>query len=575
MKITIGLKIFAIATGLLVLMAAVAVVSARLARDVGGQLSFVTDQYIPAYGALARANVRSVEQALYLRRLVIAHLDTPGDRDLIQRDLDAFTEKGRRTDAELVDTRRLLAARLEGGGNFTDAVALARLDTRLELMADDRRRYESEVKEALDAIARKDLPEMRRRLRTVDALRDDFDAKIDQARHEMLRLAAAAAQTTRQRQQAVIRVSLVVMAIAGGLGLLVTGAVTVGLVRPVRRLLAGTRAVEAGALDTVVPVTSGDEIGTLTHAFNQMVGELKTKERIRETFGKYVDPRIVENLLDHPSVTATGGERRVMTVFFCDMKGFTSLSEGLTPSGLVNVINHYLTTMSAAIRDQKGIIDKYIGDAIMAFWGPPFTSDEDQARLACQAALDQLARLEAFRKELPEVMGIKRHVPEITMRIGIATGDVVVGNIGSDVMKSYTVMGDTVNLASRLEGVSKEYGTHILVTEATAIRAAGAIETREIDSILVVGKTEPERIFEVLAREGELDATRQALCARFAGGLAAYRRQDWATAQTEFQACLELVPDDGPPHVFLGRIAHLRAEPPGADWNGVWSMTSK
>ena len=332
---------------------------------------------------------------------------------------------------------------------------------------------------------------------------------------------------------------------------------------------------EAGALDTVVPVTSGDEIGVLTTAFNHMIVQLRVKERIRETFGKYMDPRIVEGLIDRPALTGAGGERRVMTVFFCDMKGFTGISEGLTPTGLVNVINHYLTTMSAPIRSRNGIIDKYVGDAIMAFWGPPFNNADEHARLACLAGLDQLARLQPFRDALPELMGIRHGVPELSMRIGIATGEVVVGNIGSDVSKSYTVMGDTVNLASRLEGVSKTYGTRLLVDEATMAQAGDAIETREIDSILVVGKTEAHRIFEVLGRKGEIDAARGALRERFAAGLAAYRAQDWTEAATEFRACLAVVPGDGPALVFLERVAHLSAHPPGPGWNGMWTLAEK
>jgi adenylate cyclase len=365
------------------------------------------------------------------------------------------------------------------------------------------------------------------------------------------------------------------MVAAAALGLVVAGAVSAGLVRPVRRLLEGAKAVEGGALDTVVPITSRDEIGTLTHSFNTMVAVLKLKERVRETFGKYVDPRIVESLLDNPTVSGNGGERRVMTVFFCDMKAFTTFSEGLTPTNLVNFVNHYLTTMSAAVRAQNGIIDKYIGDAIMAFWGPPFIHDDDQATLACLAALDQMARLVTLRQELPEVLGVKRNLPEVAMRVGIATGEVVVGNIGSDVLKSYTVMGDTVNLASRLEGASKAYGTHILVNEATAARTAGTIEMREVDSILVVGKTEPERIFEVLGRKGEVDQTTLTLRTHFAAGLAAYRRQAWSDAESEFRAALGLASHDGPSRVFLERVAHLRETPPAADWNGVWALTSK
>ena len=574
-RMTIAIKIFAIAAGLFGLMALVALLTLDLARDVGKQLDRVIDNYIPGYDDLARANVRSVEQGLYLRRVVIARLETPPDLDAMAADRRMFAEKGRASDEALAAARREIGARLNNPGPFTDVVALARLDTRLELMAPLRARYERQAAMALDALDRNEMTTFRREMPVVEEVRDDLNRSIDAARTEMLRLAAGAAVAGRKRQDQVIRVSVVVMTVAGTLGLLGAGFISFSLVRPVRRLLAGTKAVEAGELDTVIPVTSGDEIGALTTSFNHMVGELRTKERIRETFGKYMDPRIVEGLIDRPALTGAAGERRVMTVFFCDMKGFTSISEGLTPTALVNIINAYLTTMSMPIRQHNGIIDKYVGDAIMAFWGPPFSTAEEQARLACLAGLDQLARLAAFRAELPELMGIRRGVPEINMRIGIATGEAVVGNIGSDVIKSYTVMGDTVNTASRLEGVNKTYGTRLIVDELTAQRAGAAVEARELDSIVVVGKTEPLRIFEVLARAGELDASRAALRARFAAGLAAYRRQAWADAAAEFKACLAAVHDDGPAHVFLERVGRLAEHPPGPDWNGAWAMTEK
>src|SRR5262249_25662115 len=224
------------------------------------------------------------------------------------------------------------------------------------------------------------------------------------------------------------------------------------------------------------------------------------------------DPRIVEGLVDRPELLASKGDRRVMTIFFSDMKDFTDISEGLTPASLVNLINRYLTAISEPVHRNGGIIDKYIGDAIMAFWGPPFSPAHDQARLACDAGLEQLGLLPSVRATLPDVLGVRRHLPHIDIRIGIATGDVVVGNIGSPMSMSYTVMGDTVNLASRLEGASKLYRTRILVSAETMEMAGDAFEFREIDTVLVVGKREPQRIFELLGRRGEVDPSVGAGC---------------------------------------------------------------
>jgi len=347
------------------------------------------------------------------------------------------------------------------------------------------------------------------------------------------------------------------------------------LVRPVRRLVAGTAAVEGGALDTVIPVTSRDEIGHLTMSFNNMVGELRIKARVRDVFGQYVDPRIVSGLLDDPEVTDPSASRRQMTILFCDMERFTSVSEGMTPPGLVTVLNRYLSVISEPVRRNQGIIDKYIGDAVMAYWGEPFTEADEHAHLACFAGIEQLAAVPRFQKELPDLTGLRRGLPSINIRVGIATGEVVVGSIGSELTRSYTVIGDTVNFASRLEGASKAYGTRILISEATQRLAAEAVETREIDSVLVVGKSEPERIFELLGRKGEVGSERLVLCGAFAEALAAYREQDWDGAETGFRQCLSIIPDDPPSRIFLARVAHFRDEPPGDDWNGVWALTSK
>jgi Adenylate cyclase, family 3 (some proteins contain HAMP domain) len=203
---------------------------------------------------------------------------------------------------------------------------------------------------------------------------------------------------------------------------------------------------------------------------------------------------------DQPAVAGRAdGQRRVMTVLFCDMKGFTSLSEGMTPQGLVKVMNHYLSTMSGPIRNHHGIIDKYIGDAIMAYWGPPFNEDGEQARLACLAAIDMAVRGAALRTELPELLGVRTVPSDCDVRIGVATGEVLVGSIGSEFMMSYTVMGDAVNLASRLEGANKIYGTHALVSEPTIAAASDAIEFREIDLLVVVGQNHAETVFEIMA----------------------------------------------------------------------------
>jgi adenylate cyclase len=367
----------------------------------------------------------------------------------------------------------------------------------------------------------------------------------------------------------------VTFAIAIVIGLILATRLARNLVNSMRELMSATEAIELGKYDSELPVTSNDEIGKLAHAFNVMIKELKLKEKIRDTFGKYVDPKVVAGLIEHPELTGGAGDRRTMTIFFCDMKGFTPLSDEITPASLVTLLNRYFTLMSEEIRNRGGVVDKYMGDAVMAFWGPPFVAADQQSRLACETALAQVTRFEAFKSEVPELLGYKRFIPAIGIRIGIATGDVIVGNIGSAVAMNYTVMGDAVNTASRLEGVNRVYGTHILVNEATAQAVRGQFLLREIDRILVVGRSEAVAVFEVLCESKSETAELVALCERYSSGLQAYRARDWTAADTAFRGCLEIEPEDGPARLMIERIAGYMTNAPSADWDGAYAMKDK
>jgi adenylate cyclase len=305
-----------------------------------------------------------------------------------------------------------------------------------------------------------------------------------------------------------------------------------------------------------------------------MVGGLKQKEAITETFGQYVDPRIVKGLIEDQQFSQKG-EKRLMTVFFSDLEGFTSISEKFSAEGVVRLLNQYFTLMSDSIRESNGIIDKYIGDAIMAFWGPPFTNAEEHPTLACLAALEQVKLLKQFETRLPDLLGVRRDLPKLNMRIGISTGEIIVGSIGSAVAKSYTVIGDNVNLASRLESANKNYGTHILISSETWEMVKDTIECREVDFIRVSGKTQPVRVFEVMGQKGKLDAALAGVINHFEAGLAAYRACRWDEARQEFEKCIELNAQEKPAATFLSRIELFRAKPPGKDWDGIWNFTEK
>ena len=504
-------------------------------------------------------------------------MQTPPDEVSAAAQLKAFEEKGPEVQREAEAARNLIKAIIADPSTPSDDVALTRIDDRIDTAVNDlRHRLDEEIGQLLRQLEGRNFKEVLSGLARVDSLYDEFNQKMDLVRADMLQQVHASASTVIRNQQRAIWISAIVTAIAAALGFMFAMLVGSGITRPVYRLLEGTREVEAGRFDKSIPVTTRDEIGQLSIAFNGMIERLRNNERIREIFGKYIDPRVAQDLLDQPAVVATQGQRRVMTVMFCDMKGFTTLSEGVTPQGLVKVMNRYLSMMSEPIRNHRGIIDKYIGDAIMAYWGAPFVEETDQAGFACLAAIDMVERVGALRQELPELLGVRTIPMQCDIRIGIATGEALVGSIGSEFMMSYTVMGDTVNLASRLEAANKAYGSHCLVSGATVAAAKdAAIEVREIDRVVVLGQSQPQVIFEIMGRRGELASNAMQLRTRYEEGLMAYRAGRWDEARAALDAGLAAVPGDGPSTMLVKRIDDLQKNGPPANWDGSWRLDSK
>jgi class 3 adenylate cyclase len=573
-KQSIRRRIVAIVVGLVVLMVATSVLSMVMVGRVGHLLDELTGRYFPANAHLTRINILSLERAVALRRMVIAKMQEPPDEIGYKVRKQLYDAKDAEVDSEAQAARKLINAIIEDTSTPSDNAALARIESRIDsLTSESRRHLKQESGELLLALDERDFAAVRRSLARVDALRDEFNENIEAVRADMVKVSYGAVATIRSEQTQAVLTSAIVTILAAVVGLIFANLVSGGIIRSVRQLLEGTRAVEAGKLDQSINITTGDEIGQLAAAFNRMVVQLRDNQHIRETFGKYIDPRVVEGLIDRPNLTAAEGQRRVMTVLFCDLKGFTSLSEGMTPQGLVKVMNRYLSVMSKPIRTNRGIIDKYIGDGIMAYWGPPFVDEADHARFACLAALEMIECIATLRRDIPELLGVLgTPMEKCDLRIGVATGEALVGSIGSDVMMSYTVMGDVVNLASRLESANKAFGTRNLVSEGTIAAAGKAVEVREIDRVVVAGHTHSEVIFEMLGRNGELTPQQLSLRDRYLEGLAAYRERRWDDAVRAFNASLEAMPGDGPSMTLLKRVEEFKLNPPSQDWDGSWHI---
>jgi len=300
------------------------------------------------------------------------------------------------------------------------------------------------------------------------------------------------------------------------------------------------------------------------HVMNLYVFEEKERKQIQEAFGKYVAPDVIEDLMKNREKLKLGGEKREITVFFSDIRGFTSISEALSPEALVDLLNEYLTSMTDIIMDSRGVVDKYMGDAIMAFWGAPVDM-EDHADRAAEASIKQMDRLREMQNKWKE-----EGVPQLDIGIGLNTGHAVVGNMGSHQRFDYTAMGDTINLGSRLEGLNKPYKTNIIVSENTKKKLSEKFIVRKLDLVAVKGKKEPVMIFELVGRSAEVSDERKKVLKTFEKGFDLYREKKFKEAKEEFDSI-----QDGPAKVFSERCDFFLNNPPEESWDGVWVMTTK
>ncbi len=296
--------------------------------------------------------------------------------------------------------------------------------------------------------------------------------------------------------------------------------------------------------------------------------EFRGKQQITKQFGQYVPPEIVGELSDNPDEVNFEGQAKELTVFFSDVRGFTSISEGLDARELADLMNQYLTPMTEIIHNKRGTIDKYMGDAIMAFWGAP-VEEPNHALLAVEASMDMLERLRSINEEFQA-----RGWPEVKIGIGLNTGTMSVGNMGSDFRMAYTVMGDSVNLGARLESLTKQYGVSMMVSEYTA-EAVPEYAYIELDRVVVKGKVEPVTVYQPLCRKEDLNEGQKSLLSDYEKAMNAYRAQDWSLAKTLLAKLLERESDRLIYQIYLDRIAVFEKDPPPKDWDGVFIHTSK
>ena len=321
----------------------------------------------------------------------------------------------------------------------------------------------------------------------------------------------------------------------------------------------------------ILPLASPLLLIALTFMLHMTYGyfiESRGKRQLAHLFGQYIPPELVDEMSDSPSEFTLDGENRVMTVLFSDVRGFTTISEGMDPKQLTQLMNALLTPMTRVIHKNRGTIDKYMGDAIMAFWGAPLR-DSEHARHALYAALGMMDELKIMQDEFRS-----RGWPEVNIGIGLNTGAMNVGNMGSEFRMAYTVLGDAVNLGSRLEGLTKFYGVNIIVSQSTRA-SIPEFTFRELDLVRVKGKNEPVAIFEPVGHKNDLEKNVKSELNRYKQALTGFRSQNWDKAEVDFFNLNRSDPDRKLYQIYLDRVVHFRDNPPGSNWDGAYTHTSK
>ncbi len=599
----ISWKIFGVALIVFVVMAASSIYTIIKIFQINKELTSITTVFIPLTNELAKIDSIILNEELHVERIEKIEAELRGDRlegiagnyseqqinaavaadpslakrmaslrDRLETELGIFEKRSQEVEDLIHHSEKLVKDAQLTLPSDSDRLALAELYPSLVAIEGQHSNYHGHAKtivetDDLSGAVREKLEQQ------LEEEGEKLTAHMEEVWEQVAGFTAKSVETAASHEKQAFYASIGFTASAGILALILSYIVISGILRPMRALADGAKQVQEGDLTVHIEPSSRDEIGSLTVSFNQMIEGLRSTEKIKETFGQYLDPRVVSSLLGDSSAV-TGGEKKVISAYFSDLADFSTISEQFTPTGLIQVLNRYLDMMSVPITDRSGVIDKFIGDAIMAFWAPPFCPDGDQATLAVKAALHNVGVMERFQTELPDLTGLRQNLPQVRQRIGIATGEAVIGSVGSEKTKNYTVMGDTVNLGSRLEGANKAYGTDILVCERTR-NMARDIEFRLIDRIQVVGKTEATKVYTPLCEATDFDEVRRKIQSLSEEALQYYVDQNWGKAQDGFAEILKTMPQDRIAAMFINRIDLIKAEGAPEGWDGIWRMKTK
>ena len=532
---------------------------------INGDLEAVSRYVTPVKDSLSDVRARQLEQiSLIDRYMRVVERDGPQTSLLNGLEIEIEAKQTQIEQAFRKSFTFAALGRAQASGHFDEGVRLDH-DVRMREFADVSAQFSLGVERLLDQVSEGNLPDAGAQEKTVRGLHRIIVLNLRNEIRLLEDYAADTVENVSKREDFLIQAEFIMMLAAVIIGISLAYYMAHAVVIAVRKTTNALNSVQSGKLDTKLEFSTKGDFGRMADAFNRMTRELRVRFRMRERFGKYVDPKVINNLINQETALENS-EKRVMTVSVVNLTGFDWLAEHTPPEKLVDFLNDYLTAMTEPIANQSGIIDNFVGDRVIGFWGPPFCGEGAHAKHACQAALEQVARFNALKTKYADLIG--DHGLEI--RVGIATGEVVVGSIGTDKSRAYTVVGDCVNYANRLEKANRVYGTQILASHETASMASGEVEMRDLDHVVLLGTEKVVFLYEVLAPGGQLSDERREWRSKYETAMAHYRDGNFDAARPLYEEVMEFDDSDFAAQLMMNRMERLERREQDREWNGTW-----
>lgn len=567
-------KIMGIVASMLICLIAISGFSTYRLMQIYDEIVDVAEFTIPITNLVSLIRIHALEQELHLQRLSKSLKVQDIDEKYVRDEKRAFEHLGIKIDAEFQKAKQITVDGINNAKIKADKVFFNVIAKNLLRLDEEHRRFEEKSYLIQELYRDGDYKTAGEFSDTLIKEEDQFNKHLDELFHQLEKKTSESTQVAKIHEEQVVWLSILVTAFSVSVGSICSLFLIRRFSRPIEDLKSKIIQIDKGNLDVSVSATTADEIGTLNKNFNDMLGELRLKRDIENTFGKYLDPRIVQNIIDGEHIVDAKGIKREMTVMFAGVSGLSDLSHSVEPGHASSFYNEFLEMLSKPISDSKGVIDKFIGTDVMGFWGEPFTNKDEHPKLALAASMSLIASYPQIKDLLARHLGRHYDDRHHQLSIGVATGELIVGNMGSKNALSFTVMGDVVNNASRLKGACKQFGVAFLCSENSRNQSGGKYKFREIDTVIAKGMDDPLLLHEMIPETLEYSQYTEQNLDLYQQALNSYRVGDFEKAQTYWLSFSKVIPGDMAVKVMLDRLPELCAKKSSV-WSGVWKLSAK